>query len=496
MRTTNAQVRKLMEEMNKHGKQEVASIRAGMDPKTARKYLKSGKWPSELVEPRNWRTRDNPFEEDWPAIVKRLEDAPELEAKALFEDLMASNPDRYNLGQLRTFQRHVRQWRAQEGPAKEVFFPQAHRPGEAFQTDFTWLTSLGVTINGEAFPHMLCHVVLPFSNWEWGSVCRSESMSALIRGIQAAVFRLGRVPRYHQTDNSTAATHNLQAGKRAFNDDYLALMKHLGMEARTIGVGKKEQNGDIEAINGALKRRLKQHLILRGDCDFRNLEEYERWLWEVMEKANHLRQRRFSEEFAVMQPISVTRLPEYTETRATVGQGSTIRVKHNIYSVPSRLMGEEILVRVFDDRLEVFHGGTHQFKVERLLGKGGHRIYYRHIIESLVRKPGAFERYKYRDDLFPTVLFRRAYDALAQALPSTRKADLEYLRILHLAASTMESEVETALEILLSQGILPISGKVKELVNPDQPKVPEVPELIVNLRTYDDLLGAAGEMIQ
>ena len=191
-----------MEEMAKHGQVGRAAMRADMDRKTARKYIATGKLPSELKTPRTWRTREDPFEKDWSAIVALLEQTPELEAKTIFELLVAKAPGRYQDGQLRTLQRHIRRWRASSGPEREVFFPQEHRPGEAAQTDFTWATELGVTIAGEVFVHMLCVFVLPFSNWQWLTVCLSESMAAMRRGVQAALFRLGRAPEFHQTDNS------------------------------------------------------------------------------------------------------------------------------------------------------------------------------------------------------------------------------------------------------------------------------------------------------
>ena len=217
MAATDAQVRKLMEELSKHGKVGVAAARAGMDPKTAAKYRDVGKFPSELKQPRSWRTREDPFEEDWPAIAARLAEAPELEAKTLFELLLESQPEKYEPGQVRTLQRRVREWRATAGPDKEVFFAQVHRPGEAMQTDFTWGNELGITVAGAPFRHLLCHPVLPFSNWEWVTVCGSESIAAIKRGVQAALFRLGRVPQFHQTDNSTAATHDIPSSKRDFN---------------------------------------------------------------------------------------------------------------------------------------------------------------------------------------------------------------------------------------------------------------------------------------
>jgi hypothetical protein len=490
---TDQQVRRAMEELTRHGEIGKAAMRSGMDRKTARKYRDLGKLPSELKHPRTWRTRLDPFAQDWDEVRSILEDAPELEAKAVFEFLAGKHRGRYQEGQLRTFQRRVKQWRAQEGPPKEVFFPQEHRPGEAMQTDFTWATELGVTIGGELFEHMLCHPVLPYSNWEWATVCRSESMVAIRRGVQAAVFRLGRIPQWHQTDKSSAATHTLPGGKTKFNEEYSSLMRHLGMQPRTTGTGKKEQNGDVESSNGKLKKRLKQHLLLRGSRDFESVDQYEKWLWGVLDQANELRSTRLAEDLAAMRPLSVKRLAEWTKVDTRVSSQSTIRVKFNTYSVPSRLIGESVHIRIHDDRLEVFHGGVHQMTVERLLGRNGHRINYRHIIWWLVRKPGAFPRYRYREDLFPSLTFRRTYDALTDSM-SERSADMEYLRLLFLAASTMESEVELALELLLDAETVPNSELVKALVKPDQPEAPELEELDVDLEQYDKVFDELGEV--
>ena len=133
-------------------------MRAGMDRGTARKYLAAAELPSQMGGQRHWRTRKDPFEQDWADIAAKLKEAPELEAKILFADLMQREPGRYKPGQLRTFQRRVQHWRATEGPDVEVFFPQVHRPGEAMQTDFTSGNKLGITIQGEPFDHLLCHV--------------------------------------------------------------------------------------------------------------------------------------------------------------------------------------------------------------------------------------------------------------------------------------------------------------------------------------------------
>lgn len=464
-----------------------AALRAGMHRNTARKYLRSGVFPSEAKKPRDWRTRENPFEEDWPAIEAMLEDAPELEVKTIFEDLLSREPERYHEGQLRTLQRHVKSWRARKGPPKEIFFPQVHRPGEAAQTDFTWADELGIRIGGEPYSHMLCHVALPYSNWSFATPCRSESIPALKEGIQAALFRLGRVPEYHQTDNSTAATHNLPSGKREFNDEYLALMKHLGMKPRTIGVGESHQNGDVEALNGSLKRCLGQHLLLRGSRDFESREEYRQWLESILDQRNRLREKRLAEELAVMRPLPARRLPSYSVVTPRVGPGSTLRAKEATYSVPPRLVGERVRVHAFDDRMEFYYGGALQLTTPRVRGKGGYYIQYRHVVEELVRKPGAFRRYRYFDALFPTKVFRRAFEVLDHSCSQWR-ANVQYLRVLRLAAQTMEEDVETALRELLAAGVLPDFEAVVARVAPRKPEIPEIEVPEVKLDDYDALL--------
>ncbi len=316
----------------------------------------------------------------------------------------------------------------------------------------------------------------------------AKSMAALRKGIQAALFRLGRVPTWHQTDNSTAATHDLPSGKRGFNRDYVELVEHFGMKPRTTGVGEKEQNGDVESLNGALKRRLKQHLLLRGSSDFESVEAYQRWLESVLEAANALRAEAVAAELTHMRPLVARRLVEYTVEDVTVTSWSTIRVKYNAYSVPSRLIGERVRVHVYDDRLDVFFAQELQLSLPRLLGRNGHRVNYRHVIWSLVRKPGAFQRYRYREDLFPSVVYRRAYDALCAHHGDGRAADLAYLRVLHLAASTMESDVELALQVLLDDGVTPCMEEVRSLLTPEEAVTPMLEAPTPDLAVYDELL--------
>lgn len=491
MMTPDRKVRKLMEAYQETGKLSVAALRADLDRKTARKYLEAGALPSEMRREHRWRTRPDPFTADWREAEEMLRGAPELEAKALFEWLCERHEEAYDEGQLRTFQRRVRRWRALSGPPKEVYFPQEHKPGVKMETDFTRMNELKVTIRGEAFPHLLCHSVLTYSNWEWGVVCRSESFLALRKGVQAALMRVGRIPREHWTDHTTAATHVIggrRGGVWEYNRPYLDMMEHYGIEPHTIQVSRPHENGDVESGNGALKRRVEQHLLLRGSRDFGSVEEYEAFIEGVMAKANRLRRARYAEEAEAMRLLDVRLLPEYREEEARVTSWSTVQVDRNTYSVPSRLRGEKVRARIYEERIEIHFGGERQLTVRRLAGERGHAVNYRHVIDSLVRKPGAFRQYKFREDMFPTEEFRWAYDALC-ACCTERMAEMEYLRILQQAAHTMESRVRDALALLRAGGAVPRWDAVRELAPAPRPQVPELPRLEVDLGEYDCLLA-------
>jgi len=489
MGVTDRQVRKLMEEFQKIGKVEDSSLRAGMSRKTARKYLRTGKLPSEIKVTHTWRTRPDPFVEHWNEVRSMLAVTPELEARTLFDWLSERHPERYQQGQLRTLQRRVREWRALHGPSKEVFFPQVHVPGRIMQTDFTWMNELAVTICGVPFGHLLCHSVLTYSNWEWAVICHSESLLSLRRGLQAALTQLGRVPEEHWTDHSTAATHAIggEGEERKFNRNYLDLMGHFGIKPRTIQVNKPNENGDVEAANGAFKRRVEQHLLLRGSRDFGSEEEYVRFFENILEKANGGRRKRLVDELAAMRTLDVALLPEYVEEDLKVSSWSTINVAGIPYSVPARLMREKVKVHRYEDKIDVFYHGVPQFTMPRLSGDGKHAINYRHVIDWLVRKPGAFRHYRYREDMFPTLQFRWAYDLLCESC-SSRVADLEYLRILHHAARTMQSRVEAALDEVKMRGMIPRWELVLELAPLPRPQLPELAPLLVDLGEYDRLL--------
>lgn len=495
MTATDAQVRLIMKERSKDRTQEQAAVKANLrSRKTVRKYERLGKLPSELKQARTYRTRSDPFRAVWDEMEQMLQSAPELEAKTLFDWLCERNPGQYPEGQLRTLQRRVSQWRVLN-QNQLLTLDQVHRPGEVLQTDGTWMNDLKITLKGEPFAHILIHSVLTYSNWEWGRVVQSESLLAIRLGLQSTLVKLGYVPKIHQTDNTTAATHNLGPAmcakpleERGFNEEYLQLMAHYGIEPRTIHVGSPNENGDVESANGAFKRAVKQHLLLRGSRDFESLAAYETFLWGIMEKRNAGRQEKLAEELGQMLPLSVEPWPQMRELLVRVGSNGILRVFNNGYTVPSGLKSKRVKVRVYEWQIEVWYANQCVETLARLTGVQRYRIDYRHVIDTLLRKPGGFRNYRYREELFPSTVFRQAWEALDRRL-SPRQADLAYLRILKLAAHGLETDVADALERLLAGPHNWDEAALAELVQPIPVNLPDLQPQAINLSDYDQLLS-------
>ena len=429
--------------------QEIAASKADMDIKTARKYQAAGKLPSELRKERSWRTRPDPFAEVWEDVRKQIATSPGLEAKTLFEAMQREQPGRFADGQLRTLQRRLKSWRATEGPAREVFFSQQHEPGRLCASDFTHMTELGVTIGGQSFPHLVYHFVLTYSNWETAMLCYSENFEGVSEGLQNALWELGAVPARHRTDSLSSAVNNM-SDREEFTDRYQGLLKYYGLEPERIQVGKANENGDVEQRHHRLKNAVEQELLLRDSRDFARIEEYQRFLKDLLKRLNAGRRARLAEEMAVMKPLPARRMESYKREQVKVDSGSLVWVDRNTYSVSSRLIGERVEARLYLDRVEVWYAQQKVEELPRLRGRSKHRVEYRHIIDWLVRKPGAFESYRYKEDLFPSSQFRMAYDTLRETRPQS--ASKEYLKILELAAKQSEARVEDALRVLLGNG--------------------------------------------
>ena len=489
---TDRQVRLLRKKLMQGKRQESAAAASGMSERSARRW-KEGPLPSETKKPRTWRTRVDPFAGDWERILVPLlerDDKRELEARTLLAELQDGFPGKYEDGSLRTLQRRMRDWRAVHGPERDVMFAQEHVAGREGAFDFTNANELEVTLNGEPFEHLLFEFVLSFSGWTYTQLAYSETFEAMSSGLQGAVWELGGVPAVWRSDNLSAATHEIRlTGGRRLTRRYADLLAHYRASSTRIEPGESHQNGVAEQKHGRTKSLLSQHLTIRGSRDFCSVEEYEAFVEGVVSRSNRGREAKLALEREQLVALPPMRLPTYTTYHPHVRQGSTVQVGKRTYSVPSRLIGHDVEVRQHATVVEVYYAGKLIETMPRIRGSKRAQIDYRHVIWSLVRKPGAFARYRYREELFPSLVFRRAYDSLRGR--RQERADLEYLRILHLAATTLECRVEAVLETLLSAGEAFDFVRVRDLAAPSEPVVPVLDIGQPDLAIYDRMLGGA-----
>lgn len=493
---TDAQVGLLRRKLMEGKTQEAAAAAAGVSVRSAREW-KDGMLPSETKQDRWWRTRKDPFKDVWAEKILPMlmaDDGGVLQAQTILDAVNEERAEgeKFDRNKMRTLQRRIRDWRALHGPEQEVFFEQEHPPGREGALDFTNCDELAVTIQGVAFPHLLFEYTLSFSTWTWVCVAFSETFEALVKGFQGALWALQARPDIARSDNLSAATHELSSGGRALNERWAAVLKHYDTKSTRISPGNSNENGGVEQRHYRTKSAIEQALVLRQSRDFESADEYQAFARSVVDKSHNKKiAQRLEIERKHLWPLPSTKVPEYTTWTPAVRCWSTISVNKRIYSVPSRLIGHQVHVRQHSDVVEVFYKGKLVQTMPRLRGEAPARIDYRHVIWSLVKKPGAFARYRYREELFPTLAFRRAYDALRSTHGD--RADVEYVRVLHLAASTMEHTVEAALVELVAEGARFDYATVKARARPETPAIPDMAPLKADLTIYDGLLvgGAA-----
>lgn len=464
----------------------VAAAKAGMSPKTARKYLKN---PKQIILPkaiRSWRTRQDHFAEDWPAIEELLSNAPGLQAKTILNWLIEQYPQKYNKKHLRSLQRKFKEWKALKGNSKDIIFPQKLYPGRQSQSDCTCMNSLNITISNEIFNHLLFHFMLPYSCWETVSICFSESLDSLTEGYEEAVWQLGAVVSEHRTDNLTAATHHF-GSTRVFNDNWVAFLSHYGVTPSRNNPGESHENGSVEKSHDLLKQTIDQQLMLRGSRDFCDVLHYQLFLAEVIRMRNCGREQKLAEEYKLMLPLPDRKWNAPKIISARVSPSSTVTILKGVYSVPSRLISLLLRAHVYAKEIVLHYGDKEVQRMPRLPKEGGANINYRHIIGHLLRKPAAFNHYQYHDSLFPRPIFRQSYDILLKSNPV--KGSKQYLEILNYSAITNEQDVAIALEQLIEAKILPLLAAIKGVIEKPKETRPSVKISRPNLTQYDSLIG-------
>lgn len=434
--------------------QTTSAAKAGISTRSGREIEKGRRIDPKGVS-RTWRTRIDPFGSVWSTeLVPMLCANPLLSALTLLEYLQSRDGDNntYPDNLLRTLQRRVKRWNQEDGPAKEVIFRQEHIPGQMGLSDFTHLKGVSVTIRGELLKHLLYQFRVIFSGWSYLQVILGgESYAALSEGLQNALWRLGGAPHEHRTDSLSAAFKNLSSETKADQTtQYEQLCTQYGMTATRNNLGVSHENGGIESPHGHLKWRIKQAFLIRGSYDFDSIEAYQDWIERVTDQHNRRNAKSVDIEKAALKCLPTYKSADYTTLPVKVSSSSTIQVRTSLYTVPSRLVAATLQVHLYHDRLRCYLGGTLVAEMNRVYGEGAKRraknIDYRHVIESLAKKPMAFYHSQLRDALLPSAQYQQIWQSLNASL-SAREASRLMVGILHISAQA-DCEVELGDDVL------------------------------------------------
>ena len=470
----------------------VAAAMAGFSRATGYRIEADPGLPSQKKQPRE-RRRPDPLAQLWEAeVVPMLAAAPDLRAVAVFDEMRRRHPELPE-GVRRTLERRIRQWRALHGPEQDVMFSQEHPPGRMGLSDFTDVAELGITISGELLAHRLYHFRLAFSGFAHAHVILGgESYVALAEGLQNALWALGGVPELHRSDSLSAAFRNLDRdAQEDLTKRYDALIAHYGMIATRNNPGVAHENGSIESPHGHLKRVIEDELLLRGSRDFADLDAYRTFIDEVVGRRNAKNRKRIEIEKAELGDLPERRTADYEEARVIVTSRGGFALKKVFYTVPSRLIGHWLTVRLYDDRLVCFLGSSEVVTLRRGRSpdhnKRGHVVDYRHVIHALRRKPMALLNLVYREQLFPRTAYRRAFEALL-AGAGDKRACRTMVGLLALAHDrACEAELATYIEADLDAGRLPDLARLRDRFQPKTTAVPEIRIEMPSLDSYNEL---------
>jgi hypothetical protein len=473
----------------------VAAAKASISTATAYRFEQDHRLASASAKIRG-RRRPDPLAAFFDAeVVPMLKAAPELRAVAIFEEMQRRHPD-LPAGVRRTLERRIRSWRALHGADQEVIFRQVHEPGRTGLSDFTDMAELGVTIAGVALNHRLYHFRLACSGFEHAHVILGgESYVALAEGLQNALWALGGAPHEHRSDSLSAAFRNLDQDARAdLSRRYDALCTHYGMEPTRNNRGVAHENGAIESPHGHLKKAVRDALLMRGARDFDDLPAYRRFIDEIVSRKNAHLARRIDAERPALQMLPGLRTCDYEESIVTVTSSGGFTLKKVFYTVPSRLIGHRLRVRIYDDRLDLFIGATKLTTLERgradAHGRRGHVVDYHHVIHALRRKPMALLNLVYRDQLFPRDAYRKTFDRLLENLPEKSACKL----MVNLLALAHDRGCEADLAAILAADLaalrLPDLAALRERFAPDPASLPNIVVPLTPLVAYEALLNS------
>jgi hypothetical protein len=268
-------------------------------------------------------------------------------------------------------------------------------------------------------------------------------------------------------------------------------MDHYGMVPTRNNLGVAHENGSIESAHGHLKRALEDALLLRGTRDFVNLDGSRAFVDTVVGRRNANLAKPIALEKATLAPLPNSRTADFEEKVIPVTSSGGFMLRRVFYTVPSRLIGHRLRVRIFDDRLECFLGTTSVATLRRgrpvSENQGGHVVDYRHVIHALRRKPMALANLVYRDQIFPRPAYQKVFEVLREQGDERHacKVTVELLALAHERAC--EAELAELIATDLDAGRLPDLAALRARFRPEDAPVPSVTVQLAPLHLYDEL---------
>jgi hypothetical protein len=458
--------------------------------------IESGDYQPNRGRVREWRTCADPLAEVWESELEpMLRAKPKLKPMTLFEYLQTKYPGKYPQV-LRTLQRRVATWKALHGPAPEVMFELRHEPGMIGFSDFTELKGIEITIKGQPFEHLIYHYRLGYSGWQYAQIIQGgESFIALSEGLQNALFACGGAPKQHRTDSLSAAYRNLGGVRnKPLTRLYDDLCHHYRMQPTRNNTSIAHENGSIESPHGHLKNRIEQALLLRGSCDFSSIAEYQALINQAVAQLNAQHAEKIEAEKAYLQPLPQGWVADYEVLTARVSCHSTIDVRCVLYTVPARLIGRQLELHLYHDRIVGYLDRQQVVELPRIRtsGKGKRRtrcINYRHVAEGLRRKPRAFLYCTWQQDLLPNEQWQHLWQQMKTQFELDQAAVLMVESLYIAATQENETQVVQYLHTQLATNTLTLAALQQHfgLLKPINLPTLHAPQ--VNLSSYDQLLS-------
>ena len=459
---------------NKGKTQAQIASQVGCSVSTVGRYLRDGKVP--VYKRSNKSNRKDPLDGYYDIIKEKLQ----LEGNILLDDLFEYIQMKGYTGSARTLRRKTKKLRDYY-KSKEVFFQREVSPNEIMEGDFT---EYYVEIAGVKRKTYIWVTSLPYSNRIHATPFYNCTFECFAEGSMKAFENFSGTAKTYRLDNMSPVVKKVLKGKdREITQKFASFKDHYGLTPDFCSPGRGNEKGNVESNNKHLKRKITSRINLYNK-KFETLEQFQEFLWKLCDELN--RRDKVVSKFSIekLNPLPVAPFRAFRSIVVSISKYSLFSLDNtgHMYSVPSNLIGLYLEVRVYTNKIQVIHEQEKVCEHKRLYGpKGIASIQLEHIIDGLIKKPGAIKDWKYRDLLFEKEAWKRFYERLIKS----GGRDKDYLKCLKLVSTHGRELVTTAMELALEEDVVNLSF-LEELLEGKESL--DLSPLNINLDSYDHFL--------